>query len=153
MFKFINNENIDGFTIRVHAVKSMLSTIGAMVLSERAAMLELAAKNKDLNYCLKHYPAFQLELFELHVKLADIFPDEEKIPERLTGDIAFLNENLPKLLVAADDLDNETCVKTLDLLLGYDFGDPVNAELKNAMTEVKDFNFDKAAEILREIKI
>jgi HPt (histidine-containing phosphotransfer) domain-containing protein len=151
MFKFINSENIDSFAIRVHAMKSMLSTIGAMGLSERAAMLELAAKNKDLDYCLKHYPAYHTELLTLHKKLVDIFPSEEKIPERLIGNATLLNENLPKLLVAADDLDNETCVKTLDLLLTYDFGDTVNTELQNVMNVVQEFNYDKAVEILRGI--
>jgi hypothetical protein len=106
-----------------------------------------------LNYCLKHYPAYQTELLDLHKKLADIFPNEEKTPERLEGNPSYLNENLPKLLAAADDLDNETCVKTLDLLLGYDFGDPVNEELQNVMTAVKEFNFDKAAEIIGKLKI
>jgi HPt (histidine-containing phosphotransfer) domain-containing protein len=153
MFKFIKSENIDSFAIRVHAMKSMLSTIGAMSLSEKAAMLELAAKNKDLVYCLKHYPAYQAELLELHKKLIDIFPDEEKISEKLAGNVSYLNENLPNLLAAADDLDNETCVEILDLLLTYDFGDPVNTELQNVMMAVKEFNFDKAVDVLRGISV
>jgi HPt (histidine-containing phosphotransfer) domain-containing protein len=152
MSRFIRHENIDGFAIRMHAMKSMLSTIGAMGLSERAAMLELAAKNKDMIYCLKQYPVYQTELLELHKKLANIFPDEEKISEKLIGNPALLNENLPKLLAAIDDLDNETCVEILDFLLTYDFGDSVNVELQNVMAVVKDFNYDKAVEILKRIK-
>jgi HPt (histidine-containing phosphotransfer) domain-containing protein len=151
MFRFIRHENIDNFAIRIHAMKSMLSTIGAMGLSERAALLELAAKNKDLNYCVKHFPAYQAELLELQKRLAEVFSDEEKTRQRITGNSDLLNENIPKILAAADDLDNETCVKIVDLLLGYDFGDPVNAELEKAMEAVNYYNYNKTAEILRGI--
>ena len=152
MSAFIDSGDIDGFAIRVHAMKSKLSTIGAMGLSETAARLELAAKNKDMAYCAEHYPAYKAELLSLHERLSEIFPADDKTSNRKAGDSAYLNEQLPKVLAAADDLNNDACSKTLNDLLTYDFGDPVNEELQNAMIAVVEFNFDKVAEILGRIK-
>jgi len=151
MSSFIESRDVDSFAIRVHAMKSKLSTIGAIKLSETAARLELAAKNKDIEYCSEHYPSYHAELLALHKKLLDVFPDEEKINNKKAGDAAYLNEHLQKALAAADNLDHDTSVKIFGDLLSYNFGDSVNTELKNAMMAVEEFDFDKVMEILRRI--
>jgi hypothetical protein len=120
-------------------------------LAETAASLESAATNKDMKYCLEHYPAYQAELLALHEKLSDIFPDKEIISDKKAGDTAYLNEQLLKALAAAGDLDEDVCVETLSDLLTYDFGDTINTKLKNAMMAVEEFAFDKAVNILEQI--
>ena len=62
----IKDKNIDRFSISIHAVKSMLSTIGAMKLSEEAFQLETASKNKDMTYCTERFPEFSEKLLSLH---------------------------------------------------------------------------------------
>ncbi|MCL2792825.1 MAG: ATP-binding protein [Spirochaetaceae bacterium] len=151
MSSFIKCGDIDSFAIRVHAMKSMLSTIGAMALSERAAMLELAAKNRDLEYCLKQYPDYHADLLSLHRRLSDVFPDEEKMPNKKKGNITYLNDQLSKAIATAEDLDNEACIKVLKDLFAYDFGDSVNADLQRAMAAVEKFDYDKAGEVLQQI--
>ncbi|MDR0311839.1 MAG: response regulator [Acidobacteriota bacterium] len=68
------DREIDSFCISIHGMKSALSTIGETVLSERAAVLEVAAKNRDIAFCQERFPGFNEELTALHEKLAKIFP-------------------------------------------------------------------------------
>ncbi|MDR0473277.1 MAG: response regulator, partial [Treponema sp.] len=69
----IHNGNIKNFSIAVHAMKSALSTIGAMSLSETAAKLETASKNNDVEYCTERFPAFKDKLLNLHEELTAVF--------------------------------------------------------------------------------
>lgn len=49
------NENYADYTIFVHALKSTSKMIGAEVLSEQAKMLEMAGKENNIEYILKHH--------------------------------------------------------------------------------------------------
>jgi CheY-like chemotaxis protein len=73
MSVLLDNGDIEAFAINVHAMKSMLSTIGAMGLSEAALALELAAKRGETEYCLTNYPVLLENLLSLHKRLATIF--------------------------------------------------------------------------------
>lgn len=48
-------ENIDGYRILVHALKSTSLTIGAVEVSEKAKALEMAAKNQDWDFVQKNH--------------------------------------------------------------------------------------------------
>lgn len=50
------------YTVRVHGLKSSLATIGNMRLSEQAKELEMAAKEKNLEFVLEKTPVFCHEL-------------------------------------------------------------------------------------------
>jgi len=75
MSELLAGHNIDLFGTNVHAMKSMLSTIGAMELSELALLLELAAKKGEADYCYDNYPPLHQNLLSLHQRLAGIFPN------------------------------------------------------------------------------
>ena len=45
-----NEKNIEDYTIRVHGLKSSAKVIGAMDLSEKAKLMEMAGKRKDWDY-------------------------------------------------------------------------------------------------------
>jgi len=151
MAGFINENDTHGFAIRVHAMKSKLSSIGAMSLSETAARLEIAAKNGESVYCSEHYPALEAELLALHKKLSFIFPDADDEVIKKPGNAAYLIECLPRALAAADDLNNEACVHIIGGLIAYDFGEKINAELWAALTAVKKYDYERVEELLRGI--
>jgi HPt (histidine-containing phosphotransfer) domain-containing protein len=66
----LDSGDISGFAASAHLIKSMLSTIGAMALSEAALKLEMASKNGDAEYCRNNYPQFLEELMALHTRLS-----------------------------------------------------------------------------------
>ena len=149
---YLENKDLRSFAITVHAIKSSLSTLGLMGLSEKAAGLENAAKSEDIEYCGLHSPRFLIELNELHGELSAIFPNDESgsLPRDI-GDPLFLKEMSGKALDAANDFDADTAIAALNEVLSYDFGTEVNEALEKARNLLKDFDIDGAIEILNGI--
>jgi HPt (histidine-containing phosphotransfer) domain-containing protein len=77
MEDFIDKKDIENFKINVHSIKSALGSIGSSRLSEMAAKLETAAEEKDMDYCLTHFPDLLNKLKVLNEKLSLLFPEDE----------------------------------------------------------------------------
>ena len=145
-------KNIDGFAISVHSMKSTLSTVGAMKLSELAYKLEIAAKNKDFIYCAEQLPGFIEKLLLLSEDLSVAFPEDDvSAAEKKPGEPGYLSEYVQKALAAADDFDNDAGMEAVSKLLAYDFGPQNNTLLENASTAFREFDFDAAEAELRKI--
>lgn len=150
----IKDADIRAFSISIHAMKSILSTIGAMKLSEAALKMETASKSRDFIYCVVHFPDFRERLLSLHKTLAAVFPDEDAQPAtgKRPGEAAFLQENIKKALEAADDFDNDAGVDAINEALVYDFGQDNNALLEKALAAFRGYDCDAAREALEQIK-
>ncbi|MBR0131770.1 MAG: response regulator [Lachnospiraceae bacterium] len=57
----------ENYRVQIHAAKSVLRTLGAVALSEKAKELEFAAKNGDVEFILNNHAA----MMEYYLKLAD----------------------------------------------------------------------------------
>ena len=73
MTALLDEKNIADFGTSVHSMKSMLSTIGAMDLSESALVLEHAAKKGEADYCYTKYPLLHQKLLALNERLVAVF--------------------------------------------------------------------------------
>jgi signal transduction histidine kinase/response regulator RpfG family c-di-GMP phosphodiesterase len=140
--------DINKFAVLIHAMKSALSTIGAMSLSEAALRLETASKNNDIEFCMERFPVLREKMLNLHEELSAVFPGEGAAAKKKAGDKAYFQEQLMKALVAAADFDEETGLKAINGLLVYDFGERNNAVLEDAAAAFKDFNFEAVKELL-----
>jgi signal transduction histidine kinase/response regulator RpfG family c-di-GMP phosphodiesterase/HAMP domain-containing protein len=145
--------DMQSFAIAVHAMKSALSTIGAMNLSETAAKLETAARNKDTEYCMARFPAFKEKLLSLHEKLSAVFPEKKTESRKENGDAIFLHDNINKALLAADDFDVDSGFKAINDLLEYNFGGENNALLENAAEAFRGFDYDAVRELLNKVSL
>jgi signal transduction histidine kinase/DNA-binding NarL/FixJ family response regulator/HPt (histidine-containing phosphotransfer) domain-containing protein len=153
MYDKINFGDISGFAIAVHAMKSALSTIGAMSLAETALKLETAAKGNDFEFCVQRFPVFRNKLLKLNKDLTAIFQEQaETKKKKMTGDKDFLTEQVEKALEAASDFDSDAGLNAINDLLVYDFGEQNNALLESAAAAFKDFNYDGVAETLNKLK-
>jgi len=148
----LNSENAKEFSILVHAIKSGLSTIGAMSLSDTAFRLETASKNNDLEFCTQRFPAFKEKLLHLNKQLSDVLPKKVETEKKKSGDTALLKASIEKILLAVDDFDSDAALNITNDLLTYDFGAQNNAALENIASALNDFNFDTAAEALNKLK-
>jgi signal transduction histidine kinase/CheY-like chemotaxis protein/HPt (histidine-containing phosphotransfer) domain-containing protein len=153
MSVFLRDKNTQGFSISVHAMKSVLSTIGALKLSQTALDLETASKNNELDYCLEMFPDFAEKLLALHKQLAIVFPCGNSISAKKAGDIDYLRENVQKAIAAADDFDSDAGLEAIQNLLEYDFGEENNALIENAVQAFKEFDCASAAEKLKGINL
>jgi CheY-like chemotaxis protein len=148
----IHKGDIRSFSIAVHAMKSALSTIGAMSLSETALKLEMASKDSDIGYCTERFPAFKDRLLNLHEELSGIFKNSKTESAKKPGDTVYLQDNIEKALSAASDFDDDAGLKVINELLVFDFGEQSNAVLENAAAAFNDFNFDAVKELLSRLK-
>ena len=73
MKKFLDEENITDFAIKVHGMKSCLLNVGITDLSALAGELERAAKQGDLQFCQSHFPSFYKQMKDLNEQLEDVF--------------------------------------------------------------------------------
>ena len=149
----IRDNDIDSFSISVHAMKSTLSTIGAMKLSGEAAKLETAAKNSDLVYCTEQFPEFKERLLSLHKALSAVFPekDDKPAPQKEPGESGYLQEQIKVALAAADDFDNEAGMGSIEKLLVFDYGGDINALLEKALGAFREYDCVGALETLEKI--
>ena len=151
MTAFLQARDLNNFMISVHAMKSSLATIGAVPMSEVAAALENASRNKDLDTCVQMFPGFRERLVSLHGRLSAVFPETEDPAKKGPGDMRLLRENVQKALAAAKDFDSDTGMETIKEFLPYDFGDEINILLKDAYSAFENFEYKGAAEILSKI--
>jgi signal transduction histidine kinase/DNA-binding NarL/FixJ family response regulator len=148
----IKHGDISGFSISVHAMKSALSTIGAMSLSDTAFRLETASKENDIEFCVERFPVFRDKLLKLHEELSAVFHDDTETEiKRKSGDTAYLREKIEKALEAASDFDSDTGLSIINDLLTYDFGERTDAILENAAAAFKDFKYNAVTELLNKL--
>jgi signal transduction histidine kinase/DNA-binding NarL/FixJ family response regulator/HPt (histidine-containing phosphotransfer) domain-containing protein len=147
----INAKDIKSFAIKAHAMKSTLSTIGAMNLSVAAFKLETAAKTDDVNYCQERFPAFREKLMNLHKKLSAVFPPDKAKAQKKPGDTNYLYDRIKEALEAGDDFNGDLALKITTDLLARDFGDKNNALLENAAAAFENYDYNAARELLNQI--
>ncbi|MDR2662484.1 MAG: HAMP domain-containing protein [Treponema sp.] len=99
----LHRQNLPGFAIEVHGMKSALYSIGAEPLGDEARQLEFAAKSDDTAYCAENYPPFEEKLRALSRNLAALFPRQERSSR--TGSGQELLELLEKALEACSNFD------------------------------------------------
>ena len=149
MSSCLDNGNINGFMITVHAMKSALSTIGALKLSDLAAKLESAAKENDADFCATRYPELLEKLSDLRMHLSSAFPANDSSQSgKAPGDEAHLRKQIQELIKAADDFDSDTCDDIFADLSAYDFGPQTNALLEEAASAATEFRFGDAVQSL-----
>ena len=152
MSSCLSGGDIARFAISVHAMKSILATIGAIDLSDMALTLETAAKNNNVATCEELFPGFRDKLLALRKQLLEAFP-AEAVPETLRepGDAAALREGVEKAISAAQEYDNNAGIAAIEPLLSFDFGEDANALLEAAAKEFREFDCEKAGEALGKV--
>jgi len=151
MAAFLEEVNMEDFSISVHAIKSQLATIGAVDLSDTALKLEMAAKLGDIDICKELFPDFQENLLLLHEQLLMIFPAEAET-DKESGDAEVMKEGIKMALVAAGKYDNNAGISAIEPFLLFDFGIDTNSLLEEAVKEFNNFDCEKAGKILSRIK-
>ncbi|MDR0220313.1 MAG: response regulator [Lachnospiraceae bacterium] len=107
------------FATAAHGMKSALANVGEFALSEAAALLEKAAREKDREYIITHVEAFVSELTELVNKLTPTATEADAEAESDKGiveDRAYLAEQLRLIVAACEGYDDTAAYAALDRL-------------------------------------
>ncbi len=103
----LEGEDFKNYTIKVHALKSSLRTIGAEALGEEAQTLEEAGKKEDVALIRAHGEDFIQRCKRLRDALTPVFEKEEEKEEKPQADPELLAEVYEALRKAAEEMDSD----------------------------------------------
>ncbi|MEE3467597.1 MAG: ATP-binding protein [Eubacterium sp.] len=103
-----DNEDMENYTIKVHALKSSSRQIGAFLLGDKAEALEKAGKSSDKEFIRENTDEMLAMYSELLDKLAVVFPETEGEAEELPLiDEEQLRELLGRAKEACESFDTD----------------------------------------------
>ena len=146
----IETEELELYTIHVHALKSASANIGAFSISEEAKALENAGDDKDLLYIEKHNDIFLLNLKLLLDNISLVLAAYRKSLEESSDmeNADSIKPDLVKLKDAIISLDAGTINRIIESLKDFTLPD----ELNQIITEISDCilfaEFDKAVVLI-----
>lgn len=152
-----NEEDINNFTINVHALKSSLANIGAMELSELARQHEMAAKEGNIEFINQNIDILLDKYKELLgiIKRAisnNIFEDELNVEEN-KKEISSeeLHDMLIYLHALLDDLDMDGGKGLIDGLKEFKLDNSIIESLNKIYNYIDNLKFDEAIQELNNI--
>lgn len=143
-------EDIDDYTIRVHALKSSSRQIGAASLGDMAEELENAGKAHDMD-TIRDKTLRTLETFsKLLSELAAYYPDGEDGEKPLIDD-EVLKGQLATLREACDNLDMDAMEEVGSELRRYSYPDGIKETIDKLLHAIDNIDTEECERLIEEI--
>jgi HPt (histidine-containing phosphotransfer) domain-containing protein len=146
--KNLETNDIQSYTIGVHALKSACGFIGADVLSEAAKALELAGKEGDLNYIQAHNSRFLTDMETLLGNVKNVISAAAGHQEKNPVNKDLLKAELLKLKTAFNAFDSVEINKGAVTLREYSQDPDIGETVKNILQNKLTGDYDKAAALI-----
>lgn len=155
--KLFETKDWKNYTIEVHALKSMMMSVGALPLSEQAKQLELAGKRGDVAWIHVSHNAMITEYVRVlnEIRVALGLPLEEAV---LAEDCTELEEEtlqsyLTELDAATFDFDDEKMIAIIDKMEHCSYkGCPMQKAVDTARRKVEMSDYMSAYDVLAKWK-
>ncbi len=144
-----NEEMLDSYRIKVHAMKSSAALIGITGLSEKAKALEMAAKDGDKDYLSENTEAFLKEWRSYKEKLSVCIREEAK--EELS-DLSILGEKLESLKEAMDFMDIDMADEIMKEIRSYEYSKEISEKIESLGSAVVNLDVDTVNELIDAIR-
>ena len=146
----LSEEDIETYTLNVHALKGVSRTIGAFEVGELAMELEESGKAGDWDKIREKTPVLLKKYRELGEKLRGQSEEEEE--ELLPISDEELSEKLQHLLDLLDQYDSFGAEEVLKDMERYDYPKYAMRELiKKMKEEMNQFNYDSCKEAAKQM--
>ncbi len=146
---FCNKENLEDYTIRVHALKSSARIIGAAGLSEKARLLEEAGKNKDLTYIEQNNDILIRDFRNLGNKLQNVFSDKSSGDKERISDEKLLDA-YNTIYELAQMMDYDSLELVFESLKEYSFKENDRLKLERIKKAMDELNWDGVLNAAKE---
>ncbi len=146
------NEDWEGYTIKVHALKSASRQIGAMALGDEAEALEKAGKAGDIETIKAETDALLAHFASLLNKMKEFCEEEEEVSDKPRIEMELLDSLLSEMEEACDDLDMDRMEGIRDKLSEYSYDEAVAGFIKSLSRAVSDMDTDICTEIIGNIR-
>lgn len=141
------------YEIEVHGLKSSAGSVGALLLSKTARLLEMAAKNKETDKILVLHPILMEEIIKHKDRLATLFQKQENnsgkdvMPEK-TEELEE-TEELEKLKESLEQYDFEQARRILDELREKGSGEKMETLTSELGQKMDSFDMEAALLVLQ----
>jgi CheY-like chemotaxis protein/HPt (histidine-containing phosphotransfer) domain-containing protein len=150
--KSLSDADLPLFTIRVHALKSLLANIGAVKLSQEAALLERAGEHGDAALIGSRLDAFHRDLAALLEQVAAILRRQK--PEERVGS-SLDRGALERLCTALESKDVRTADGLLAEMMSCASETEAEMEMKKTLEAISDsilmYEFEAAISLTRKL--
>lgn len=141
---------LDTYRIEVHALKSTAATVGALLLSKVARLLEVAAKEKNIEKILLLHPILMEEVKKHKERLQEIVPpEEEKQQLESTAEIAPYFEMLKQGL---EQEDYQTVDFLFEEIKKYQYEEELQKQVDKLEDQIMNLESEEAIETVNQIK-
>ena len=142
-------ENIEEYTMEVHALKSNSRLIGAISLADEAEYLEQCGMSGNVEEIKKKTP----QLLKSFKALKELFSFIISKEEQEKGDLKISPEETKEvykeIIEALEEFDIDTADYLLDSMMNYELSEAQSEYIFRAKKKVVDFAYDKAMEVMK----
>ena len=138
------------YRIEVHALKSTAATVGAMLLSKLARMLEVAAADSQIERIMVLNPILLEEIEKHRERIASVLPvqEEQTKVENMEETLAFFD----MLKCSLENEDYETADVICCEINKYKYPEPVQVLVDEIATQVMNLEVEKAMDMIDKLK-
>lgn len=138
--EYYQNQDIENYTIKIHALKSSARIVGAAALGEEAQWLEDAGKRGDIDTIRRCHDDFMEHYREFSDILRQIFEEDTRNSGKKPADDAMMKAAYRRIYEAADEMDFDKIEEVLDELKQYVI--PDHETERFALVKAKAYEFD-----------
>ena len=142
-------EDIEEYTMEVHALKSNSRLIGAISLADEAEYLEQCGMSGNIEEIKKKTP----QLLKSFKALKELFSFIISKEEQEKGDLKISPEETKEvykeIIEALEEFDIDTADYLLDSMMNYELSEAQSEYIFRAKKKVVDFAYDKAMEVMK----
>jgi len=151
--KSYDSKDWEGYTIKVHALKSSSRQIGAMALGNMAEALEKAGKAGDTDKILADTDAL-LETYEdLLSKMAPHYGEtKEEAVDKPAFDKSTLEGLLDEMAAACDDLDYDAAEEAMNRINSYAYEGDLKGLVADLDKAINGMDFESCLEVIDKIR-
>ena len=153
--RIVSNENdteaMELFRIKVHAMKSSATIIGALPLAGTAAMLEFASRDGERDLVLAVTPHFLEKWKGFKEKLGVIFESEDKEPKKIIDDATEIIDYLEQVISAIQNFDVHGADAALEHLQQFEYSEEMSLSLEQIAGAVQNLDTEAVEKYGREM--
>ena len=146
--KCLETKNLPLYTIHIHALKSACGNIGAEELSETAKTLEMAGKQRDLDFILTNNTVFISDLETMLVNIHKALRERREEAKNEAPVMETLKVHLSELREALNELDSKKIKKIVTGLNEYTEISDIGKTVEKILEYVLIGGYDEAAAII-----
>ncbi|MBQ4283357.1 MAG: response regulator [Lachnospira sp.] len=148
----LNTGIFEEYRIEVHALKSTAATVGALLLSKLARLLEVASKEEDVDKIKALHPILMEEIEKHRVRLAESYGYDDNVEKSAIADIATIQPYLEMLLDSLKNDDYDTADFVCAQIQKYEYPAQLQEKIDKLAIQVMNLEAEDAIITIEHIK-